>query len=289
MEVKVLEKLVDYYRENKLSHAYLIETNNAQKCLEDLKQVVAKIFCLKDYHDDCSECNICSLIKQNYLPSLMIIEPSGNTIKKEQVMELKRAFSSLPIYTTENIYIINGAEALTDASANTMLKFVEEPTEHIIGFFITNNINNVISTIRSRCEILKAFYEEKEINKSLLKSEDWISYYDVAKKYLYKLEVEKKDMIMYNKDVLLNQFTERNDIKKVFNIILIAYEELLKKHSGQAYEFDFNDWDFFESLNFQSIIKRINLVTTFLDDLESNANVELLLDKFIVELSDVYV
>ncbi len=289
MEVKVLEKLVDYYRENKLSHAYLIETNNTQQCLEDLKCIVAKIFCSNDYKENCNECNICSLIKQNYLPSLMVIEPSGNTIKKEQVLELKRAFSSLPIYTNENIYIIKSAEALTDASANTMLKFVEEPTEHIIGFFITNNINNVISTIRSRCEILKVFYDEKELSLSSLKSEDWIEYYELTKKYLYKLEVEKKEMIMYNKDVLLNTFTERNDIKKIFNIILIAYEELLKKVNGQAYEFDFNDFNFLDSLDFKAITKRIDLVIRFLEDLESNANVELLLDKFVIELSDVYV
>ena len=45
MEAKELEKLVKYYHENKISHAYLIETNNIDKCFLDLKCVVKQIFC----------------------------------------------------------------------------------------------------------------------------------------------------------------------------------------------------------------------------------------------------
>lgn len=44
MEVKVLENFVKYYHENKLSHAYLIETNNLENCFNDLLVVIKQIF-----------------------------------------------------------------------------------------------------------------------------------------------------------------------------------------------------------------------------------------------------
>ena len=51
MEAKELEKLVKYYHENKISHAYLIETNNIDKCFLDLKCVVKQIFCSGTYKE----------------------------------------------------------------------------------------------------------------------------------------------------------------------------------------------------------------------------------------------
>ena len=73
MEAKELEKLVKYYHENKISHAYLIETNNIDKCFLDLKCVVKQIFCSEAYKENCNECNICSLVDQEFLPSFVVL------------------------------------------------------------------------------------------------------------------------------------------------------------------------------------------------------------------------
>lgn len=283
--MEVLEKLVDYHHSKKLSHAYLIETNNINNCIDDLKNIIKRIFCEKEYSKNCNKCNICNLIDQNYLPSFIIVEPSGNTIKKEQVLELKKKFSSIPVYTKENIYIIKNAEKLTDASANTMLKFVEEPEDNIIGFFVTDNINNVITTIRSRCEVLKVKYDEQELNLNyLLETND--NMLNIALNYIEKLEVEKINGIMYNKDILISNGLEREDIKKIFSIMLIIYKELLNKLLGCEYNNILLKYNYFENVNVNLALKRINLIVGFLDNLNSNANIELLLDKFVIELSD---
>ena len=105
MEVNVLENLVKYYHENKISHAYLIETNNLEKCYLDLLEVIKQIFCQNEYNKECNKCNICNLVNQNYLPSLVVISPDGMNIKKEQIVELKKKFSTVPIYTRK--YLCN--------------------------------------------------------------------------------------------------------------------------------------------------------------------------------------
>ena len=286
MEVNVLENLVKYYHENKISHAYLIETNNLEKCYLDLLEVIKQIFCQNEYKKECNKCNICNLVNQNYLPSLVVISPDGMNIKKEQIMELKKKFSTVPIYTKENIYVIKNAEKLNGASANTMLKFLEEPEQNILGFFITNNANNVISTIRSRCEVIKVLYDIHELDINNITNDINKDKFDVAIEYLFKIEVEKKLGIMYNRDVVLNKFSEREDIKTVFKIIFIIYEELLKKVMGLDNEFDFEKINELSSLDKDKVLRRINLVTKFIDDIDSNVNVELLLDKFVIELGD---
>lgn len=286
MEVKVLENLVKYYHENKLSHAYLIETNNLETCFNDLLVVVKQIFCQNDYSDKCNKCNICNLIEQNYLPSLIVVSPDGMNIKKEQIIELKKQFSTVPIYTKENIYIIKNAEKLNGASANTMLKFLEEPEPNIIGFFITDNANNVISTIRSRCEVIKVIYGTHELDSKNIMSDDYKNYFEVAINYLEKIEVEKIDGIMYNRDIVLSKFSERNDIKTIFKIILIIYEELLNKELGLECNLDLEVLSKLDFLTSDVLIKRIKLVIGYIEDIDSNVNIELLLDKFVIELGD---
>lgn len=286
MEVNVLENLVKYYHENKISHAYLIETNNLEKCYLDLLEVIKQIFCQNEYNKECNKCNICNLVNQYYLPSLVVISPDGMNIKKEQIVELKKKFSTVPIYTKENIYVIKNAEKLNGASANTMLKFLEEPEQNILGFFITNNANNVISTIRSRCEVIKVLYDIHELDINNITNDINKDKFDVAIEYLFKIEVEKKLGIMYNRDVVLNKFSEREDIKTVFKIIFIIYEELLKKVMGLDNKFDFEKINELSSLDKDKVLRRINLVTKFIDDIDSNVNVELLLDKFVIELGD---
>lgn len=286
MEVNVLENLVKYYHENKISHAYLIETNNLEKCYLDLLEVIKQIFCQNEYNKECNKCNICNLVNQNYLPSLVVISPDGMNIKKEQIVELKKKFSTVPIYTKENIYVIKNAEKLNGASANTMLKFLEEPEQNILGFFITNNANNVISTIRSRCEVIKVLYDIHELDINNITNDINKDKFDVVIEYLFKIEVEKKLGIMYNRDVVLNKFSEREDIKTVFKIIFIIYEELLKKVMGLDNKFDFEKINELSSLDKDKVLRRINLVTKFIDDIDSNVNVELLLDKFVIELGD---
>ena len=91
---------------------------------------------------------------------------------------------------------------------------------------------------------------------------------------------------MYNKDVILCKFKEREEIKTIFKIILIVYEELLNKALGLENKFNFDNLNNLCELDYKDILKRINLIIKFIDDIDSNVNIELLLDKFVIELGD---
>ena len=55
---------------------------------------------------------------------------------------------------------------------------------------------------------------------------------------------------------------------------------------GFENKFSFDNLNSLCELDYKDILKRINLTIKFIDDIDSNVNIELLLDKFVIELGD---
>jgi len=282
-ENPILNELVKRYREKKLAHAYLIETNNYDKALQDLKEFIKIINCPEEYEEKCEKCNLCNLINKDNLPSIKIIEPDGASIKKVQMEELKEAFSTKPVYSRYNTYIIMNAEKLNSSSANSMLKFIEEPTDGIIGFFITNNKDVMIETIKSRCQSLILKYENKNIVESLgINVEDYNKYLEIIPRYLKK--IESKELIN-NKKELLTIYPERKDVANIFQIIFSVYYENFLKINNKEYNQNIaNIYEIKEQS--ANLIKKLNIIMGIIQNLSYNVSIEQVLDKFVIEMRD---
>lgn len=212
------------------------------------------------------------------MPSLKIIKPDGNFIKKDQILELKNLFSKDSQFTKENIYIIEDAHKMNKESANTMLKFLEEPDGSVIGFFITNHIDNVMLTIQSRCQHIDINFENKLWEKLNLDKERYDLIKDVVINYLNSIEVEKKELILYNKKYL-GDF-EKKDIINIFKTILDIYMSALNKNYDDNLEY-------LKNLSLKNIQCKINLIIKLLKEINYNVNLDLLLDKFVIEMDGV--
>ena len=77
--VDIFDNLLARYHENKLAHAFLLESNDIDRCYLDVLAFIKKIC-----HDKDTEGNIDILIDNGNLPSLITIEPDGQNIKKDQ-------------------------------------------------------------------------------------------------------------------------------------------------------------------------------------------------------------
>lgn len=151
----IIERLVNF---NKISHAYLIEVNNFDEDLVYILNFVKLILCSnKNMTVDslnCDSCNICNSIDNGNFIDLKIIEADGNFIKKKQLLELQEEYNNKSLLSNKRIYIIKEAEKLNSSSANTILKFLEEPEDDIIAILLTANRFQIIDTILSRCQVL---------------------------------------------------------------------------------------------------------------------------------------
>ena len=281
MNNNIFQELIQAYRENKLAHAFLIETNDKEKSYHSLLQFLKILNCPDEYKEGCSNCNLCHLIDTNSLPSLLTVYPDGINIKKEQILEVKRAFQTKPVFSKYNMYIIMDAENLNSSSANTMLKFLEEPEDSIIGFFITNNKENVIDTIKSRCQILLDYYDV-DISKQIPSS-----FKEMAISYVKELETSGIDAVFYNRDVLLPEIKDKKDLFYLFESLLDIYRNLfftvqnLEELTDGYKEFKFllkKDVKYFE--------RKVDLIMEILDEINYNLNISLVLDRFVLEGGD---
>lgn len=278
---KFLNEIVTKYRENKLAHAYLIETNNIEKATSDILELIKVLNCPSEYKDNCLECNLCNLINKQNLPSLKIIEPDGASIKKNQVESLKSDFGTKPIYSKFNIYIIKNAEKLNSSSANSMLKFVEEPTDGILGFFITINKDIMIDTIKSRCQSILLNYEANSITEKLnITQELYESYLPVITNYLSKLNNES---LINNKKEILNIFSDRVDVENILKIIFEIYYNHLMKLLNKEYS-ETVTTIYKLDISISKVIANLQIITDTLNNIGYNVNIELLLDKFVIEM-----
>ncbi len=271
---EVFNELLNRYHENKMSHAFLLETNDYEQCTNDVISFIKAINCSNDYSKDCdiANCNICSLIDNRNLPSFIWIDPDGTQIKKSQIQEVIERFQTMPIFSKYNVYVINQCDKLNSASANSLLKFLEEPEDNIVGIYVTNNKMNVISTIRSRCQEYNIYYDLEK---------DSFKYSDIVVKYLNSV-YKNDDAVLFNKVEAINYFSERTEWIDFFKEMLFIFYSFLKNNSNSF------DITLLYELPRDIIINIIDLIETVLKYIQSNGNIELILDKFVIEMRNFY-
>lgn len=86
-----------------------------------------------------------------------VIELNGNegTITISQVRQFKRDLSLKPVSGGNIFGTIIKAENLTVEAQNALLKLIEEPAANARFLFTTSNINKLLPTIISRCQVIK--------------------------------------------------------------------------------------------------------------------------------------
>ena len=268
----VVNHLISLYREKKIAHAYLIETNNITKCYEDVKKIIKGICCKEEFNENCTKCNICHLIDINNLPSFITIEPDGKNIKKEVIEYLKKSFSHVSMCTINNFYVIKYPEKMNDTAFNKMLKFLEEPEDHIIGFLITNNKDDVANTIISRCEILKINYKETPEHEMLgLDPDKFEMLNKMAIDYSKMIDKNDKFIVWYNNSTLLKGLPSRNEVAAFLRILFNIYFERMNDYKS----------------NNNLCIKQVNVLAKYLEQLNFNVNTSLLLDSMVIELGEL--
>jgi DNA polymerase-3 subunit gamma/tau len=74
--------------------------------------------------------------------------------KVENMRELLNDVLTLPISSPYKLYILDEVHMLTNESFNTFLKTLEEPPRHVIFVLATTELNKVLPTVLSRCQVI---------------------------------------------------------------------------------------------------------------------------------------
>lgn len=146
----------DLIQQKKLVHAYLLTGPAGSGKHELALWVAAGLFCQHPVKGQpCGKCGECQRIFSGNHPDVIDLLPAGNSIKVEQTRFLKSEFNSSGVESRQKIIIIENAEKMTASAANSLLKFIEEPSGQITVFLLVASLNQLLPTIVSRCQLFK--------------------------------------------------------------------------------------------------------------------------------------
>ena len=287
---------------NKHSHAYILESNGFHDTMGFAISMAKTLFCVENIDSQ----NIAELIDTGNFPELKIIDPEGLVIKKEDIEELQYEFSKKPVYSDKKIYIINNANRLNSSSANSLLKFLEEPSQDIIAILITNNVYEMMETIISRCQIISLKEEiidlhnidlKERILFSLNKTEEEIKeIFDTENidEYIYKVidfinyyEKHKLDTIIYINKIWFEFYKSKEAFDIAYQIMLLYYTDILRLSCETKVNIFFEETEKMLEIvnlsNLQSISQKIKIIMNLLKRVKQNNNLNLLMDKLLIE------
>lgn len=278
MDENIIDKfqnnITKYIKNNQINHAYLIETNYSNK-LELSKVLIDEIlsFDKKYTYED--------LLKNG---DILIIDSNTNTIKLEEIENIKERFKTKSLINSKRFYIINNAEKLNDYTANKLLKFLEEPEDDIIAILITENKNNMINTIVSRCFNIRFFIKDDNIS-----YDD--EYLDKLFEFVANIENNKEKAIAFQNINNNSYISDRVMLKKFLNDLLIIYDEVIHYKVSNQCELFAKKIDIIKKIcednSIESINNKINAINSCIDRLKFNPNIKLLIDKLIILMSGV--
>ena len=262
-------------KEDKISHAYMFELDEAID-MEDFIKDMCKALMIRNKKEN-EYLN--SLIDSGNYPNIKIIKADGLWIKKEQILEIQNDFRKESFDNNLKIYVIEDASKLNKSSANTLLKFLEEPEDNIVAILLTKNKYSVIKTILSRC-----------INISLKKKTYLdLDKEDISYKFVEIIEKYQKKSLPYLYQLVLDNDLERKDFFVVLEQVQRIYSDLL--HNSNSFDSKYNYFrdgllDFLDyEKNTDIIIKKIETINENSNYLNCNVNIKTVIDKII---ADVY-
>ncbi len=118
--------------------------------LQAARELASRLNCLGDEPTKCANCR---QIEAGNFPDFILIEPTDKpSLTIEQVRGLTAQLALRP-YGAQSVrvVVINPADLLTLEAQNALLKLLEEPPPRTLIIMITQHVESLLTTVRSRC------------------------------------------------------------------------------------------------------------------------------------------
>lgn len=302
--------LINCKTNNKFPQAILLNGHKDTPLLEIAKYVSKFIICKEI--EPCDTCLDCLRIENENYTDLIIVDGSEQTIKKSQIEDIQERFSMSALESCgKKIYIINKIENATVEAVNSLLKFLEEPSSDVYAIITTSNINNVLSTIISRCMNIRLKKSSKhqlvvEATKKDIPVEDalvlscflgstssivetyenssYISIKDVVIELLNQMN-EGEDLLYFSQLEISDVIKDKNDFLMFLELLEISFLDIMNYKNNKELNYKSQE-ELIEALasKLDKIEDKLNTIMLFKGCAMLNANVKLLLDSLIIKL-----
>ncbi|MCW8907675.1 MAG: DNA polymerase III subunit delta' [Sedimenticola sp.] len=141
---------------NRMPHAVLLTGTAGVGKARFARALAAALLCEVNNEQGiaCGACNNCRMLQAGAHPDFTLIQPEepGKAIRIDTIRE----FTARGALTSQTggykAIILEPADALNSAAANSLLKTLEEPVERTVMILVTSRPGRLPATIRSRCQ-----------------------------------------------------------------------------------------------------------------------------------------
>lgn len=315
---RVVKTIENSIKMDRLVQVQLFEGAKGTPKMEAALYLASQILCENECA--CGECKECKRIEEGIHPRVYLIDAIDKSIKKEQIESLEHEFSESGLEEGKRVFIINNIDKATLSASNSLLKFLEEMKEDTYGILITDNINSVISTIKSRSQIVSFGKVSKDeivneyINKGV--SEEIskvlaIITNDITEGMSLIEQGYIIDIVELVKDINKSFFDGNNPVlvfnekgkflldisdkfyHQVFLDLLITITNdrlyyLLNKHDEMLFSDSLMEIDNIYDINYNQTFKQIEKIIEYKKRLQYNVNLELCYISLLLEMVKIY-
>ncbi len=160
-----LDWLSNAYSSNRLAQAYVIVGPPRHEGQELVNHLLQLLFCENGENRPCGNCKSCNMADKHTHPDLQWIEPQKKSriISADQVRTLQQQIYKTAFIADWKICVIIAADRMQKSAGNILLKTLEEPPANSVFFLLTDSPQFLLSTIRSRCQLVTASTKQQEI------------------------------------------------------------------------------------------------------------------------------
>ncbi|MGM7637442.1 DNA polymerase III subunit delta' [Bacillus sp. Hm123] len=312
----VLRMLTNSLEKERVAHAYIFEGDQGTGKKNAALFFAKSLLCEEEGITACEACNSCRRIDSGNHPDVHYLEPDGLSIKKQQITFLQQEFSKTAVEAKRKIYIIHHADKMTASAANSLLKFLEEPNADTVALLLTEQVQRLLPTIISRCQLLvfKPLPSELLQNKLIeagvsvpmasivakltnnfqealeLSHEEWFAQSRTIVLKLYEvLQKNPLEAMVKLQEDFNGHFKDKQQVNQALDLLLLLFKDLLSLQTGKETGLAFPDQLALLKHNaLQSSAKRITeQMTAILEakrKLDANMNPQLLMEQLVLNL-----
>lgn len=137
-----------------LSHAYIISgpAGSGKRTLAGL--LSAALVCTGGGEVPCMACSGCKKALGHIHPDVIRAGGEGDELNVARIRAIRNDAYIKPNEAPRKVYILEEAQNMKDPSQNALLKLLEEGPAYAAFLLLTDNAAALLSTVRSRCEVL---------------------------------------------------------------------------------------------------------------------------------------
>ena len=165
---QIVEHLKNAIRMGKVSHAYILNGENAAGKMMLAEAFAMSLQCEAGGDEPCMNCRSCNQAVAHNQPDIIYVShEKPNVISVDDIRhQINNDIVIKPYSSKYKIYIMDEAEKMNGQAQNALLKTIEEPPAYGIILLLTTNADSFLPTILSRCITLNL----KTVNEDLIKT-----------------------------------------------------------------------------------------------------------------------